>query len=105
MRVYIAGPMTGIVHHNYPAFERAAQNILLTGNGPLSPTTVDDGQRHPWAWYMRRTLALLLTADEVVLLPGWRSSIGASLEHDVATRLEIPVGPLDEWLDAHGGTP
>ena len=100
MRVYIAGPMSTLAEHNYPAFHASAEALEAAGYEPVSPA-VDHGHppgSMPWQWYMRRAVALLMTADAVALLDGWEASRGAGVEVDIATALGIPVWPLGEWL-------
>ena len=100
MKVYIAGPMTGIPEYNYPAFHAAAESLRDAGYEPLSPAQ-DYGEPRgsmPWEWYMRRGLTLLLTADAVALLPGYQHSRGARLEAEIAWTLGMHVRPLSEWV-------
>ncbi|WP_304458991.1 DUF4406 domain-containing protein [Alicyclobacillus sendaiensis] len=96
MKVYIAGPMTGLPDYNYPAFFRAAEAIRALGDEPLNPAEGVTDLHQPWAWYMRRALRLLLDADAVAMLPGWQSSRGARLEYVIAQQLGMPVIELDE---------
>lgn len=99
MRIYIAGPCSGLPDHGFPAFNTAARQLAAAGHNPVNPTRrgVIDG--HTWADYMRSALAELLTCDAVALLDGWERSRGACLEHRVARQLGMPTGPVDEWLD------
>lgn len=109
MKVYIAGPMSGLPEHNYPAFNRAARDLAEIGFEPLNP--VDVGARcipecvHDWQWYMRRTLTMLLQADRVALLDGWEGSHGARIERTLADDLGIPVSPIDFLLYTDQVTP
>lgn len=51
----------------------------------------------PYAnWYeaMQDCRFLLLTCDEVFLVPGWRQSPGACLERDWALAIDLPVWNL-----------
>jgi hypothetical protein len=93
--VYIAGPMTGHPQHNYPAFAYVATVLRAKGVDARSPHEIDSGSMdRTWDWYMREALQMMLGCDEVVLLPGWRESKGATLEVHVAEALGMRVR---EW--------
>lgn len=90
--------------NNYPTFNQAAKDLADAGFEPLNP--VDVGARcvpgvceHDWQWYMRRTLAMMLTADRVALLPGWENSRGAQIERRLAYDIDVPVTPIERLLD------
>lgn len=100
--LYIAGPMTGLPEFNYAAFNEAAEELRAAGFTVLNPVDVDiadatEGER-TWQWYMRRTLKMMLDADAIATLPGWRNSKGASIEVDTADRIGIPEAPVTHWL-------
>lgn len=103
MRLYVAGPMTGLSEFNYPEFNRVASELAGKGYTPLNPATIDDlfpkapHEVRTWQWYMRQALKMCVVADGVATLPGWVHSRGASLEVHVARRLELPVRPWWEW--------
>lgn len=44
-----------------------------------------------WGDCMRIALYAMLKSHEVVMLPGWQDSKGATIERDLALRLGIPV--------------
>jgi len=103
MTAYVAGPMTGIEHFNYPAFHQAVRALRHVGapalsaahdefGDPVEPPTPVDAKPHDY--YLRHALRLLLECDEVVLLPGWEESRGASIEVKVAQALDMPVTEL-----------
>lgn len=98
MKVYIAGPMTGIPEFNYPAFDAAQADLVAAGYEVESPAAA--GQVHWWGWeeYMRRGLAELLRCQAVALLPGWEGSKGTLVEVGVAETLRMWVFPLGEFL-------
>ena len=99
MRVYIAGPMTGIPAFNYPAFHKAAGRLRLAGFDPVSPAVaLVDGWGRPD--YLRRAIRLLLDADAIALLPEWEDSPGACLESQIGFELGMPVEDLTYWLTA-----
>ena len=98
--LYVAGPMTGLPDFNYPAFRKAAQQLRAAGYGVRNPTevAVPKGFTPSWEWYMRRTLKMMLDADGIAVLPGWRKSRGASIEVDTGDRIGIPSATVSVWL-------
>lgn len=99
MRIYIAGPMTGLPEYNYPAFRAAAVELRAVGYVVEDPSLNDNptpGAYHGW---LRAGLAQLITCDAVALLDGWEASGGARLEVNVGATLGMRVAPLHEWLD------
>ena len=103
MKLYIAGPMTGLPDFNYPAFFAAAKDLRARGYGPINPARVRSNVVKPpttWLDFMRHSLRDIADADGIATLPGWRASRGASLEVDIARRLELPVRPVQDWITA-----
>ena len=88
--VYIAGPMTGYVNHNFDAFNRAAEHLRSKGYNVVNPAELDSGlsqeelRKTPHHVFMRRDIDILLGCDLIYLLPGWDHSTGATLEFAVA---------------------
>lgn len=101
MKVYIAGPMSGLPDFNYPAFNTAEGELLVAGHFPLNPTRAEEhnttGKPQTWSWYMRHALGMVAQADGVALLPGWENSKGATLEHFVALQLGLDIRPIERW--------
>jgi nucleoside 2-deoxyribosyltransferase len=91
MRVYLAGPMSGLPDFNYPAFHDGAKALRNAGYDVVSPAEVNPETDQEWAYYMRRDIPELLTCDGVVVLPGWENSKGASLEVHIARALDMPI--------------
>lgn len=98
MRVYLAGPMRGYEHFNFPAFEAATVDLRARGIEVESPHELDlnegldpDGEPLPLSVYMERDLPAVCRADAVVVLPGWERSQGAGIETTVARLLDKPV--------------
>lgn len=88
MTVYIAGPIEGDA--GYRRKFAAAVNMIRKaepGASILNPGALPDGMRR--ADYMAICLQMVLCADIVVLLPGWRSSGGAGIEKRLADYLRI----------------
>ena len=93
MRTYLAGPMSGLPNHNYPAFKAAAEQLRGQGVQVISPHEITPPGNGPWSWqeHMRVDLAALLTCEDIVLLPKWETSRGAQLEKTVAEALGLSV--------------
>ena len=89
MKVYIAGPMTGLPHFNRPAFQQAAINLSFEKHVPLNPAILPDGLTE--ADYMAVGITMLQRADAIFLLNGWQFSAGARAEHALALKLGLEV--------------
>lgn len=118
MRLYLAGPMTGIPQFNYPAFmEMAARLRAVSIDGGsvdvISPAEMDDPEireaslasldgaiatlathGQTWGDFLARDVKLLADdgIEAIVVLPGWEASRGARLETFVGHALcGLPV--------------
>ncbi len=89
MKIYIAGPMTGLPEFNRPAFHNAATRILAQGNVALNPATLPDGLSQ--FEYMDICLAMLRCADAIFLLNNWHLSAGARAEKALAEKLSLHI--------------
>lgn len=103
LRVYIAGPMTGIVDFNYPNFFGAALSLLDAGLEPINPARTQGRETcQTWTDYMRASLRDIADADAMLLLPGRHQSLGARLETKIAAALRIPAAEsIPELLGSH----
>ncbi len=117
MRLYVAGPMTGIPSFNIPAFDAAAAMLRAAGHDVISPAELDDPriraislasedgriatlETHGATWgdFLARDVKLL--ADDgiegVAVLPGWDKSRGARLETFVASAMcGLPIYAIE----------
>jgi hypothetical protein len=107
MKLYISGPISGLTQDEYTTnFGRAEALLLDEGHEPVNPLKVgaceeencnrdakkDDGSYlHSWSCYLKWDLIDMLKCDGVVMIPGWRQSVGADLEKFVATRVGMPI--------------
>ena len=91
-RIYIAGPMTGLADHNFPAFGAAADRLRQAGWDVVNPAENFGGRTDlPREAYLRADTALLVGCNAVAMLPGWEDSQGAKLEYLLARELGLPV--------------
>ncbi|WP_370599595.1 DUF4406 domain-containing protein [Pseudomonas nitroreducens] len=91
IRIYLAGPMTGLPEFNYPAFHAEAARLRQLGYHVENPAENPAPACGTWAGYMRKALAQLVTCDAIALLPGWLSSRGANVEHGLAVQLGMAI--------------
>jgi hypothetical protein len=106
MRLYLAGPMSGLPLHNFPEFHRVANYLRSYGHKVFDPAA------HTYDWfaaqdrtfnpeyvltdYQRRELLaddlswICKHAEGVVFLQGWQESKGARAEYYAARALGIP---------------
>lgn len=110
-RLYLAGPMSGLPHLNWPTFSRAAAALRIAGYDVRSPHEVlheglpGNQIELPWEAYVRNSLRALLDCDAVALLPGWATSRGARLEVQTALGLDMPLFLWDGWQLVDINTP
>lgn len=89
MKVYIAGPMTGLPHFNRPAFKEEAINLSFEKHVPLNPASLPDGLSEQD--YMAIGMTMLQRAEAIYLLTGWQFSAGARAEHALALKLGLEI--------------
>ena len=94
-RIYLAGPMTGLPLENYPAFNAEAARLRAIGYHVENPA--ENPRQDSWLAYMRQSIRQMLTCDAVALLPAWKRSKGALLEHGLAISLGIKARPCAEY--------
>lgn len=112
LRIYIAGPMTGVPQFNFPAFDNARDRWQHRGWEVTSPADMDReywrehfgcefdlDNRDPrivaggdiYEEWLRMDVAALARCDAVALLPGWEKSKGVARELLVARALNLPL--------------
>lgn len=95
MRVYIAGPMTGLPDWNFPAFDAAAAAWREAGWEVINPADAFDRETNrPYVEYVEKDIDDLKTCDAIAVLPGWDGSNarGSVWEKVVSQRVfRIPV--------------
>lgn len=90
-RIYISGPMTGLMDSNFPAFNAEAERLRDLGHEVVNPAEINPDPATGWHACMRADLKALLDCDTLALLDGWQQSAGAHLEMHVAHRVGIDI--------------
>lgn len=111
MRIYLAGPMTGIPYFNYPMFHDVAAYLRADGHTVFSPaehdvemfgkdisnpegctTTATKEHGFDRRAALKADLSWICDhADTIAMLPGWEKSSGARAEHALATALGLNI--------------
>jgi hypothetical protein len=92
VKIYIAGPMSGLPDYNFPAFHEAAYGLRLLHHDPLNPATSFDGRQDlEYEMYIREAVRMVAAADAILMLPNWQSSKGARMELHVACTIGMPT--------------
>jgi len=94
VRVYIAGPMTGLPEFNFPAFHKAAAAWRAAGWTVLNPAESFDGATDlPYKDYAAHDVGLIRTCDAIAMLPGWDgpNARGSVWEREIALLLGLTV--------------
>lgn len=89
MKIYIAGPMSGLAEFNRHAFHSAHIELTDQGHTVLSPAVLPDGLEQ--YEYMDICLAMLRCVDCIYMLKGWEDSLGAKAEHALADKLGLQI--------------
>jgi hypothetical protein len=98
IRVYVAGPMTGLPDFNFPAFHAAAKALRDRGFEVENPAENPEPACGSWLAYMRMAVVQVAKVDTLVLLPGWEKSKGARVEFTLAAGLGLSVMTLADAL-------
>lgn len=98
-KLYIAGPMSGIADHNFPAFRDKAAELRDLGLIVVNPAELHGGDRtQKWSWYLRRDVRAMMDCEGLYMLEGWTNSEGASFEFSIAQKLEMEIVFYDQQL-------
>lgn len=95
MKIYIAGPMTGLPAYNFPAFHAAAKAWREAGWEVVNPAEEFDGKTDlPYRAYVERDLVRLRAVDAIAMLEGWDgpNARGSVWEREIArSLLHLPI--------------
>lgn len=100
MRIYVAGPMSGLPNYNFTAFDWATMYLRSLGHEVFNPAEHDREAGYVTESFgphkvettrlftlegaLRWDLARICESDAIALLPGWETSTGAAKERFVA---------------------
>ncbi len=87
MKIYVAGPMSGIEDFNYPAFHDMAKKLEAQGHCVMNPAILPKGFSEDD--YMDVALAMLRCCDAIIMLKGWQGSMGAKAEYALAEKYDL----------------
>lgn len=110
MKIYLAGPMSGIPFFNHPAFNAAAAKLREMGHEVCNPAEFDaatykhtppesgsvdeavTGYGFDYRACLKMDLNWILdNAEAIALLPGWEKSKGANAELALARALGLKL--------------
>lgn len=98
--IYISGPMTSLPDLNFPAFNKAAEDLRSIGHKVVNPAEINPNDGMTWEQCMRADIRALCDCDTLATLPGWENSKGAHLEVHIAHRLGITITSVADLLAA-----
>lgn len=93
LKIYISGAVTGTCDYT-ERFARAEREIAAAGGEPINPLKMHKilkPETTTWEQFMIADLGLLRACDAVYMIPGWKKSKGARMEHDQAQLLGLPI--------------
>ena len=89
MRLYLSGPMTGLVGKNVAQFNRMARRLHAKGFEVFNPAMIPHGKGY--AGCMKECLPAIFACQMMAVLRGWEKSKGARLEVAIARAIEMPI--------------
>lgn len=103
-RIYLSGPITGIADY-HQRFEKAKVELVAAGYNNIANPAELDGVINEGKYdeYMSLCMSLLDMCDVVVMLPGWKESLGANREYGYALAKNKLIFELEDMLEVQNG--
>ena len=98
MKLYLAGPMTGLPDLNFPAFHAAAAVLRVRGYQVFNPAELGFSENEYRAALTACLAWICAEAEALAVLPGWEKSKGAQAEVATAYALGLQVLKAPEAL-------
>jgi hypothetical protein len=84
-RIYISGKITGMDEKEaFRIFEDAEKKMKELGYNVINPMKLPHKHDKSWISYMEDDIEALMKCDSIFMLPNWRESNGARIEHQIA---------------------
>lgn len=90
LKVYIAGPITGIKGAK-AIFEEVAKRLTGKGFDVVNPFNNGVDQKEAWEEHMKADIKMLVDCDAIYMLEGWEQSRGAKIERELAMQLGLTM--------------
>lgn len=91
MKTYISGKITGLEYADVSRKFNEAQKFLASiGHGIVNPLEIASADL-PWTEAMKIDIKALMDCNAIAMLPDWRDSKGAILEHHLAINLGLTI--------------
>lgn len=102
--VYLSGPIASRPDLNVPAFDEARNDLRDRGYTVLCPSEASECWRPRTPpperqAHMRRDFLMVMTAEEIAVLPGWEMSAGACTEVALALEIGLSVWDYETGVD------
>ena len=91
-KVYLSGPISGYDYEERRmTFSRLAEVMRKVGLVPVNPMENGVPKEAASEVHMRAEMKMLMACDTIMMLNGWKRSLGARVEHEVALSCGLSV--------------
>lgn len=89
MRYYLSGKITGDAGYRekFAGYEARYARLGLRVANPAR----HEKKGRTWSWYMKCDIRMLTRCGGIIMLPDWKESEGARLEHHLAEKLGLTI--------------